>query len=287
MLSPNRLARFMVFAGVPAFGVLPGPFAPQAVVARQGAPAPDAQRIAELTDQLARMQSEIARLQKQVADLTQENKQLKEKLADAGTPVPGDATPPAADPGKPGTPKPSKDDKGKPAKSPFAPLPADAMSAPESMLKAFVDDYAMRVGNLPTTTAADKEKALVEVGKWLRTAKRYRGRVEWLINIIDASPDPLKGGGTITFQVVSPDDDRPYSDLRLTQAIIPGQFKLIAEKSDQKLWKLVGLYSAEPKINKDLTTKGDNPLFIGPFAEMTTTLQVQTLTPAGGTKVKP
>jgi hypothetical protein len=247
-------------------------FAVRATPAQAGKPAsPDAAKVEQLMNELATLQAEMAKLKKRVVELEKENAELKASgatLPDKGT---GKATP-----GKPGTP-------GKPAADAnrFAAVPSDPLAAPEAALATYTADYAAKVKSTSIDTPADRQKTLGEVGGWARTAKKFRGKADWTIEIKEITPDALKGGGSIRFSVVDPVSKKPYSDLVVTQPVNQAQLRTLNDKPDQKTWKLVGTFSADPKVNKDLEKAESSPMFIGIFAEMNTTLTVQTLTPAG------
>lgn len=230
-------------------------------------PDPQAARIEQLMGELAAMQAEMAKLKRRVVELEKENADLKASGATLPGSKPGDKT-------KPGTP--ARD----PAK--YAPLPDEPLAGPDAALALFAADYASKVKVGPIDTPADRQKLLTEVGAWARAAKKSRGRVEWTIEVKEVIPDALKGGGSVRFAIVNAVDKRPYSDLILTQPISHGQMRTVTDNPDQKHWKLVGVFSADAKVNKDLESPETTPMFIGVFAEMSTTLTVQTLTPIGG-----
>lgn len=220
----------------------------------------------KLIEEIVRLQGEVVRLKKRLAELEQENAALK--AGSAGGPGGGK---PAGGSGKPGEKNPD-----------FAAVPAEPLGAPEAALQTFQKEYRDKLGELPRSTQLEKDKALQEVGKWVRGERKFRGRVDWIIEVIERTPDALKGGGAIKFRVVDPVGHKAYSDLEVTQALNPALFKAVSDKSDQKLWKLVGSYAAEAQVAKDLETGEKDPMFIGPCARMNTNLSVQTLTPAGG-----
>lgn len=233
---------------------------PVAAAFAQAAEAP-AQRSDQLMKDVLALQSEVTRLKKRVAELEAENAALRagEKPAGAG------ATGKGKSPG---------------GGESFAATPEDPLAGPEAALAFYRKEYTEKVGDLPRTSAVEKERAIAEVGKWARAAKKQRGRVEWIIEVKEATPDPLKGGGTLRFRVVNPVDRKAYSELIVSQPLSPGQFRPLADKPDEKYWKLTGVYSAEARVTKDAGDDANNPMFIGPNADMVTTLSVQTVTPA-------
>jgi hypothetical protein len=250
-------------------------FAVRGASAQAGKPAsPDAAKVEQLMNELATLQAEMAKLKKRVVELEKENAELK--ASGATLPAKGTGTP--GTPGTSGTPG-----KGKPAadENKFAAVPSDPLAAPEAALATYTADYAAKVKSTSIDTPADRQKTLGEVGGWARTAKKFRGKADWTIEIKEITPDALKGGGSIRFSVVDPVSKRPYSDLVVTQPVNQAQLRALNDKPDQKTWKLVGTFSADPKVNKDLEKAESSPMFIGVFAEMNTTLTVQTLTPSG------
>lgn len=231
---------------------------------------PDAQRIEQLMAEVARLQSDAAKLKQRVVQLEKENTELKAAL-EAAAPAPKDGK--GKPKGKPNTPAPG-------GGTDFAATPDDPLGAPEAALALYVSDYAEKITETPTATPAERQRTLTDVGAWVRSSKKHRGRVEWIIEVKEAEPDALKGGGTLRFSVVHPVDKKPYSDLIVTQPLNPGQWRAVADKTDVKHWKLIGQFSAEAKFNRDLEDPASTPMFIGPFAEMNTTLNVQSLAPA-------
>ncbi|MFM9957286.1 MAG: hypothetical protein ACKVZJ_04360 [Phycisphaerales bacterium] len=264
------LPRFRAVVLISLVSLMAVAAAPRALGQDDRLPTPDAQRAEKLMSEVARLQSEVAKLKQKIAQLEKENAELKAALP-AGT-TPGGKGPGSTTPGgKPGTPA-SGDD--------FAATPDDPLGAPEAALAAYVKDYAEKVTESAVTTPAERQKTLADVGAWVRSAKKHRGRVEWIIAVKEAEPDPLKGGGTLKFSVVNPVDKKPYSDVLVTQTLNPGQWRGVADKTDVKHWKLTGQYSTEARFNKELEDAASTPMFIGLFAEMHTTLNVQNLTPA-------
>lgn len=237
-------------------------------------PSPDTtKRTDQLINEVASLQSEVARLRKRIAELENENRLLRAN----GGKLPNDSDPKSGGGSGGGG--------GSDAAGDFAAVPDQPLAAPDAALAWFRKDYADKLKDAPAltpaSTPAEKQKAQADAGAWARAAKRHRGRVEWIIEVKGFEPDALKGGGDLRFIVVDSVSRKPYSDLVLTQPLNPAQSRAVSDKPDQKTWKLVGVYNAEARFNKDLSDKDASPVFIGPFAEMNTTLTVQTLTPAG------
>lgn len=252
-------ARMLLIAGLAMMFSLAMPAPSRA----QDAPA-DTRREQLLTE-VTKLQAEVARLKKRIAELELENATLKQ--GGAGT--------------KPGTNTPRPKDGA--AAPELAPIPDEPLSAPEAALEAFRKDYRDKLGEPAMATPLERDKSLADAGRWSRSAKKYRGRIEWIIRVSGTTPDALKGGGAIKFNVVAPVGYKPYSDLQLTQTLTPAQFKAFADRPEQQLWKLVGMYTAEARAGREFESPDSTPLFVGPYAEMTTTLTVQTLLPVGPT----
>lgn len=240
--------------------------------AQSGKPgAADAARIEQLMNELATMQAEMAKLKRRVVELERENAELK--AAGATTPD-KKGTPGGGKPAKPG-------DKGAPGGGgDSAAVPSDPLAAPEAALAMFAAEYKAKVTASDISNPSERQKTLGEVGGWARSAKKVRGKAEWIIELKGVDADALKGGGTVRFTVVDPVSKKAYSDLVVTQPLTIAQMRAVTDKSDVKHWKLTGMFAAEAKVNKDLESAETTPMFIGLFAEMSTTLSVQSLVPA-------
>lgn len=238
--------------------------------AQSGKPgAADAARIEQLMNELANMQAEMAKLKRRVVELERENAELK--AAGATTPD-KKGSPGGGKPAKPG-------DKSSPGGDSAA-VPSDPLAAPEAALAMFAAEYKAKVTASDISNPSERQKTLGEVGGWARSAKKVRGKAEWIIELKGVDADALKGGGSIRFTVVDPVSKKAYSDLVVTQPLTIAQMRAVTDKSDVKHWKLTGMFAAEAKVNKDLESAETTPMFIGLFAEMATTLSVQTLVPA-------
>lgn len=268
-LNARRITVTLLMVGVFAASSL---VASRSVSAQAGKPGvADAARIEQLMNELATMQAEMAKLKRRIVELERENADLKA----AGAALPDKKGTPGGTPGgKPGG-KPG--DKG--GKGDFAAVPSDPLGAPEAALAMFAADYKAKVTASDISNPSERQKTLGEVGGWARSAKKVRGKAEWTIELKGVDADALKGGGSIRFVVVDPVSKKAYSDLVVTQPISTAQMRAVTDKSDVKHWKLTGMYAAEPKVNKDLESAEATPMFIGLFAEMSTTLSVQALVP--------
>lgn len=237
--------------------------------AQSGKPgAADAARIEQLMNELATMQAEMAKLKRRIVELERENAELRA----AGATTPDKKGTPGGKPSKPG-------DKGTPG-SDSAAVPSDPLAAPEAALAMFAAEYKAKVTASDISNPSERQKTLGEVGGWARSAKKVRGKAEWIIELKGVDADALKGGGTVRFTVVDPVSKKAYSDLVVTQPLTIAQMRAVTDKSDVKHWKLTGMFAAEAKVNKDLESAETTPMFIGLFAEMSTTLSVQSLVPA-------
>jgi len=237
----------------------------------------------QLRERVAAMQAQLAERNRRIKQLEDEVKALKEQAKAApGTPetapggTPARPTPPAGTPApRPTTPPP-------PAPTgPTAPLPAEALASPESMFAALTKDYDEATKSMTLETDDDRKRFIREASKWARGIERkHRGMVEWIIEVVSATD--AGGRTTVEYRVVDPDSRLPYGTLAQTMVLPSRTGKPLADRKDQKFWKLTGTFGAKPTINADRESSGffDVPKLIGPFAEFGYDLSVTTLTPA-------
>lgn len=237
----------------------------------------------QLRERVAAMQAQLAERNRKIKQLEDEVKALKEQAKAApATPAatPGSAparpTPPAGAP----TPKPAAPPASSPT-GPTAPLPGEALASPEAMFAVLAKDYDDVTKSMALETDDDRKRFIREASKWARGVERkHRGMVEWVIEVVSATD--AGGRTTVEYRVLDPDSRLPYGTVAQTMVLPSRTGKPLADRKDQKFWKLTGTFGAKPTINADRESSGffDVPKLIGPFAEFGYDLTVTTLTPA-------
>jgi len=273
----------IVMACVAAVGV---PVAESKAMAQpdQASPADLRRENDQLRERVAAMQAQLAERNRRIKQLEDELKALKEqsKAAPASPDAAPGSTParPTAPTGAPVAKPPAAPPTQAPT-GPIAPLPEEALASPESMFAVLAKDYDEATQSLALGTDDERKRFIREASKWARGVERkHRGMVEWIIEVVSATDSG--GRTTVEYRVVDPDSRLPYSALTQTMVLPSRTGKVLADRKDQKFWKLTGTFGAKPTINADRESSGffDVPKLIGPFAEFGFDLTVTTLTPA-------
>ncbi len=274
-----------VLAAVACVSLTGLPGGPSLAIAQpeQASPADLRRENDQLRERVAAMQAQLAERNRRIKQLEDEVKALKEQAKAApGSPAtaPGQAPARPVPPANVPTPKPTAPPGPAPT-GPTAPLPEDARASPEAMFAVLSKDYDKAMESMALETDDDRKRFIREASKWARGVERqHRGMVEWIIEVVSATDSG--GRTTVEYRVIDPVSRLPYGTLAHTMVLPSRTGKPLADRQDQKFWKLTGTFGAKPTINADRESSGffDVPKLIGPFAEFGYDLTVTTITPA-------
>lgn len=167
-----------------------------------------------------------------------------------------------------------------------APIPADPLAAPVSMLSELIKRYDRELASVPRSSPTQMERFKEQSQKWCKEmSAELRGKSKWLVKLSDVREiSALKTDGLV--QVLDPDTLNPIGEP--VRFEIPGRFaeriKSVerAKGLSETTWELTAGIQADPKFNSDRPDVGvfNVPAFVGPYVEFGIRLDWQALAEA-------
>lgn len=208
-----------------------------------------------------RLTTEVERLNARVKQLEAENSRLLQRLRDLQARSGTRAEDPAGN----------------------APIPADPLAAPVSMLSDLIKRYDRDLASVPRSSPAAMDRFREQAMRWCKAMNaEIRGKTKWLVRLSDVREiSALRTDGLM--QVLDPDTLKPIGEP--VRFEIPGRFAeriKTAERAkgtNETTWEFTAGVQAEPRFNADRPDVGvfNVPAFVGPFVEFGIKLDWQAL----------
>ena len=224
-----------------------------------------ASQVQALTTRLTQAQTardqERSRADQLAAQVTQLVEQLRQGGAPAADPDPTEITPP------------------QPAAPTHAPVPADPLASPASLLaelqRRYAADLAPTDAN-PTDPAAPLSgERRRKIDQWcVEQASLIQGPIEWRVRFTDFR-EAARRDYRALMTVTDPASGLPIGDAldvavpRTLAERLARELTLGRDPDKAPLWTLTGTLAAAPKLNPDRPTPGvfNHPAFVGPYVE--------------------
>ncbi|MEM8757224.1 MAG: hypothetical protein AAGF47_05520 [Planctomycetota bacterium] len=209
-----------------------------------------------LTAELRDAEATIDRLEAELAGLRNDRRGLEARIRDAEQvltslrrEMTADRQPPASG-------------------APRAPLPADPLASPATLLRELRSRYFNALRDVPDTTATERVRYKEQVALWCRlTQRELRGKRTWLVRFDELVP--LRGDRAVArMTVLDEASGLPIGD-PVDVAVPPRFAERIRVDARFDRWQLTSVVIAKPRYNEDRQTRGvfEFPPFVGPHVD--------------------
>lgn len=261
-MPANLTPRHRLAAVLVALGAIASPATPPAIAQttppRVSTPAADAARIRELEETVQRLEAENAALRAQLGELQDRLDKLRPSA---------NAAPDA--------------------------LPLDPYAAPPSLLADLKRRYARQLGDLPRSTAVQRDRFESQAQRWCeRITSDIRGRTRWLAVVTDVRV-PDRGPADAMVRVLDEFTQRPLGDalrvhidrrsaeriLTLAREFEHRTAGAPASETPTLAYEIAAMVIAEPSYNPERTDAGvfDVPPLVGVCVEFGMSLEIDSV----------
>jgi hypothetical protein len=224
-----------------------------------------------------RLRTRVSDLEQELTRSMRENQELLDRIAalEAELAAAKQAAGPTRSAPPPLTPDPVSIDESTPDASPRALL--------KEIKKSYVEATA-EFESIGEEGSSERVTYLRELRRWAsRVNRQQRSQVDWYVQIVDRARS-VGRGYVLRLQAVDPETGTVLGDpfdARLTRAVANRLQRYEREHGLDETLVVRGVLIPEVRINEERLEEGpfDNPRFIGPFAEFTMALDVNTILP--------
>ncbi|MBX3363311.1 MAG: hypothetical protein KF866_00985 [Phycisphaeraceae bacterium] len=208
-------------------------------------------RLTMLAEQFSDLEARLAASERRVEALLRDNADLRNRLAAAmrrlGVGEPRGEAPATTEP--------------------HAPIPADPLASPDSMLRELRRLYMLEFGSEIPEDPEVRSRRQAMIDQWSRRmAREMRGRPTWLVRITDLVE---REGGRFEAKITMLDEATglPFGEPFISET--PRSFALRIRDGGFDRWRLTVAFEATPRLNRERMQPGvfDTPRLIGPWAE--------------------
>lgn len=209
-----------------------------------------------LTEELRVSRERIEQLAAELADLRNERRGLESRVRDAEL-VLSSLRRELAGPESPEA-----------ESEPRAPLPADALASPASLLRELRALYYENMRQVPDASPAERAEYKERVALWCRLTKReLRGKRTWLIELDDLVP---LGRDRAVARLTVIDEQTGLRVGDPVDVAVPARFaSRVQDDPRYDRWLLTAIVIASPSYNESRVTRGvfEYPPFVGPYVD--------------------